>query len=447
MNMTRERFLRSVSRLVAVAQHYLSNDTSRHMAIVLGGHALRLGLGLLSSAALARGLGPTGLSTFSVVSAAMMIAVTVGDFGLSNSAVRFVAADLEDNRQSAMTTGRVFLVLKVAGGLAVVAVSLLLARPITVLLHLPAAVGPTLVGLAALGVLATSASGTVSAILQALRRFPQLVGTQTLNAALTLLLMGALFLSGRLTIGNALLVGAGTAFSAAFLGWWLLPSGWRPALRSLTPLPAQDALRLWRFGRWLWISTILAIVLSQLDLLLLNRWASSLVTGHYALALNLALKANVVNQTVHTVLLPSASALTGRRQFIGYIRQSLTRSGLLAIGLIALVPLARSFIVTVYGQAYGPSVSLFQMLIGIAIFDLVLSPLLLLAYPLNMPRQIAVAHVLRVATMVLCGSFLIPAWGGSGAVLAKLAAKLTGMLFLGGLLIVRLRRMSAAPIR
>ena len=440
MSSIREWLLHPISHLIPAIQARLSDHTSRHMAIVLAGHALRLGLGLISSAALARGLGPTKLSTFSVLSAAVAIAVSVGDFGLSISAVRFIAADQKGNRPRALATARLFFFLKLLGSLVIVVAGFFLVRPLAAILHLPVGSGPVLVGLAALVVLATSTSGAVSAILQALRRFPDLVGTQTLNAFLTVLLLGGLFLSGRLNISNALLVGAGTALAAALLGWRLLPREWRPAVPSLTPRPRQETLRLWRFGRWLWIATILTILLSQLDLLLLNRWATSEATGHYALALNLALKTNILNQTLYTVLLPSASALTGREQFTAYIRRSLVRSGLLVAGLLLVLPLARPFILTVYGAEYAASIPLFQLLIGVTVFDVLLIPLLLLAFPLNMSWQIAASHAVRVATMLFCAGLLIPAWGGPGAALAKLSAKVLGALFLGTLILVRLRR-------
>ena len=60
--------------------------------IVLSGQLFRLGLGIISSALLARSLGPAGLSLFTVVGAATGIAGTVADLGLRMSAIRHVAA-------------------------------------------------------------------------------------------------------------------------------------------------------------------------------------------------------------------------------------------------------------------------------------------------------------------------------------------------------------------
>lgn len=421
------------------------DDASRDFVQVLVGHGLQLILGLVSSAALARALGPAQLSIFAIVSAALMIAIALADFGLSNSAVRFVAADVDSRLQLAQRMARTFAVLKSTGTLVVVVATLLLAVPLAAGLGLPVGSGPSFVRLAALGIFATGCSGIVAPLLQALRRFPQLIAMQTVNSALTAILMGTLFLAGRLTVASALLVGAVTALAAALAGWGLLRPGWRQVIRLRLPLYREDARRLWHFGRWLWLSTILIIVFFQLDLLLLNRWADPTSTGHYALALNLALKAHVLNQTLHTVLLPGVSALSGRAQFAAYARRSLVRSGLLVLLLLLALPLARPFILAVYGVAYAPSVSFFYLLAGVIVVELLLSPLLLLAYPLNMSRQIAASNLVRVLAMLLAASLLIPAWGGSGAALARLVATVAGALFLGVLLLGRLRQEEVEP--
>ncbi len=437
---------RPLSRLILAAQNYLADRTSRHMVIVLAGHVLRLGLGILSSAALARGLGPSDLGTFSVLSAVMMIAVTIGDFGLSNSAVRFVAADLNEDPGQAQATARVFAGLKLLGSLVVVGVSLALAGPIAALLSLPAEIGPPLVRLAALGVLATSASGVLSTIFQALKRFSQLIGIQTLNVSLTVLFMGALFLSNRLTIASALWVGVVTALAAVLLGWWLLPAGWRAALSTWGSLRSAEGRRLLTFSRWLWVSAILSILSAQLDLILLNQWLAPALVGIYALALNLSHKVRIVNQTLHTVLLPTVSALSTREEYVDYIRRSLIRSLMLAVPVALTVVLARPFILFVYGAPYAGSVGLFRLLILLTVFELLVDPVLLLAFPMNMPRLLAAAEASRVAVLFIVGVFAIPAWGLNGAIVAKFAASICGALVKGVAIIHHLQTRPPAPV-
>lgn len=427
-----------LQRLYAQARQ--KDEADRSILTVLGGHAVSLTLGLASSMMLARSLGVEGLSIFSVIAAALAIATSVSDSGLSNSAVRHVSADLESDPLRARTTAQVFARLKLGGSLLLALLIVALSTPIAALLGLPAAEGPFFVTLAALGLLATAFSGVVSMVLRALRRFSQLVTLQLLNVGLTVALFGALFLLQRLTVANALAVGALTALAAALVGWRLQPAAWRQKPRVHAPLLGPDARRLWRFGRWLWIANMLVVAFSQLDLLLLNHLTNPQETGYYALALNLTLKASVLRQALYTVLLPRASALRGRAQVAAYIRYSLQRSALLCVPLLLLIPLAGPFITTVYGDAFAPALPLFYLLLGVTILEILGEPLLLLAFPLDMSPQIALSHAIRLAALALAATFAIPAFGGAGAALAKIVAYGLSALLLGLLIARRLRR-------
>jgi PST family polysaccharide transporter len=425
----------------------LANRTNRDLAIVFSGQALRLGLGIVSSSLLARGLGPAGLGVFSVISVWMTIAVTLGDVGVTKSAVRFIAVELLDQPEDALATGRVFTALRMAGALAVAAAILLLATPLARALGLqPLHEGRTLLALAALGVLATSLSSVPATILQALKRFPGLFATQTLNISLTVALVAALFVAGQITVASALVIGILTALAATLLGYRLLPAPWRGTLRipARPELVGPTARRLLDFGKWLWVSTLLSVVLAQVDLLLVNRYTDPQSAGYYAIALNLSLKVDILNQTLQVVLLPTVAALTTLAQMRGYLQDSLRRS-LALTGLLVLVALvARPFILVVYGASYAPAVPLFYLLLVVAAFDLLTLPVLLLACPLDAPKVIAASHLLRVAAMLAASALLIPLWGGTGAAVAKLLAKVLGALFIGiALTILWRRRLSA----
>jgi O-antigen/teichoic acid export membrane protein len=205
------------------------------------------------------------------------------------------------------------------------------------------------------------------------------------------------------------------------------------------------AQQLWRFGKWLWVSALLAVLLAKLDLLMVNRWVNTTEAGYYALALNLAVKLEIMNQTLYVVLLPAASALTSRGQMRAYLGESMRRSlGFLAL-LGAAALLARPFILLVYGPAFEPSVGLFYLLLAVVVFDLLSLPALLLAYPLDAPRMIAAYHLVMVVAMIAVGVLLIPGWGGTGAALAKLLAKVLGIIFLAVALTIRWRRNPNAP--
>ena len=68
------------------------------------------------------------------------------------------------------------------------------------------------------------------------------------------------------------------------------------------------------------------------------------------------------------------------------------------------------------------------------IFDVLLTPFLLLPLAYRQPRLLAAADGLRAVTLVLVAIGLIPIYGAFGAILARFAARLVGAgLVLGAL--------------
>ncbi|MDH3674265.1 MAG: oligosaccharide flippase family protein, partial [Anaerolineae bacterium] len=197
--------------------------------------------------------------------------------------------------------------------------------------------------------------------------------------------------------------------------------------------PGRIALRttgpsLFRFGRWLWLANIFKILINYLDFFLLNLWFGPITIGVYALALGLASRADIVNQSLYTVLIPTASALKSKRDVLAYLRRGFLRSALASLALLLLVPLAQWFIPFFYGQEFQPAVDMFRLLLGVAIFDIFALPALLLIYTFNRPELAALAEACRVVTLILAGLWLIPILGPIGAVAAKLSAKIIGVL-------------------
>jgi O-antigen/teichoic acid export membrane protein len=209
-----------------------------------------------------------------------------------------------------------------------------------------------------------------------------------------------------------------------------------------------------RTGRWLWLASSLAMLAVNLDVLVLHRWVPLSVVGSYALALNLASKADLVNQNLYTVLLPRVGSLqtddTQTGGIAAYARASLLRSGLISLGLLLLLPLAEPAIVLIYGAAFAPAAGLFRLLLGVVIFDVLTTPLVLLPLAYRRPRQLALAEALRAATLGGVALGLVPAYGALGAVAARFAARLAGAVLVLSLLWRGARapaRRSGPPLR
>lgn len=407
---------------------------------IFGGDLLRLALGFVASVLIARALDPATYGIYVVLGAVVGIAGATADFGLSTAAVKRIAAAGKADPALGHFRARVFFWLRLAAALLVSLPPLLLGAWLAPLLGLPPLAGAVpaaaLFALAMLGVPASAASGAVSTILQALGRFRAVAAILVANTALTALLAVLLWLGGRLNIVSALaLLGVGASLATLLFARRLLPATWSLAF------PTGDAARreaaaLIRFGRWLWLANILAVLALQADVLLLNRLggaasagaSAAAAVGAYGLALNLAAKVDIINRSLYTVLLPAASTLQGRADYLLYIRRGLLRSATICLLLLPAFFLARPFILFFYGPAYAPAVALFRLLLAAVVLDVVAMPLLLLAFPLNRPQWLALVDAVRLAVLLATALLLIPTHGASGAALARVAARALGIL-------------------
>lgn len=415
---------------------YLSpflDPLTRGWMSVLTGDVVRMLLGFGVSILVARSLGPGDFGLYAVLGAGAGIAGAVADFGLSSAAVKEIAPLWSRARARGRHRGLAFFWIRFALALLVAAAGILLAPLLVCLLGLPAELRPApglLLAFALLGMVATAASGVMSTLLQATGHFGRIAILLVLNTGLTLLLALALALAGRLNLVTALLVlGIAPSLVAFAAGWWLLPGTWRmrfPSRRYLQLL----AGRLLRFGRWLWLGNILAVLTLQLDLLLLNRLSVATTVGVYGLALNLATKMDVVNRSLFTVLLPAAASLKDRRGYARYLRRGLLRSGLLSLLLLPASWLARPFILVFYGAEYAAAIPLFRLLLLAVAVDMFAMPFLMLAFPLQRPRWLAATEGLRALSLFLTGITLIPAIGPTGAAAARIVARVAGFLLI-----------------
>jgi O-antigen/teichoic acid export membrane protein len=402
------------------------DPVTRGWAVVTSAGVLRLGFGFVASLLIARALGPADFGVYAVLAATVAIVATLAEGGLTEAAVLRISAIWPSDGPVAALRTRAFFWLRLGTSIVVVGVSCALAGLLADRVLNDVDTG--LVRLALLGIVATAASGALSAALQATHRFGRMSSLTLINAALTAALAVGLAAIGRLNLLTALIVlGIGTSlvtFGAATL---MLPEGWNLRLPTADQLKAE-ARALFHTGRWLWLASMFAMLTANAEVLLLNRWSALPLVGAYALALSVASKADIVNQSLYTVLLPGVANHDVRSRPRGYLRRGLIRSGAIALGLLVLVPLAEPLIVLIYGADFAQAAVYLRLLLGVMIFDVLVTPLLLLPLAYRQPKLLAAADASRAVTLVFVAVALIPGFGPFGAVAARFAAHVVGAL-------------------
>lgn len=412
--------------------HRLGGGTTaaeaRRLGVTLGGYAGRFGLTFGASILIARWLGPAGYGAIALVAAAFAIVDTIGDAGLTYAAIRAVSRALSIDQDNARRLARAYLGLGLAGNALAALGGVALAGPIAQALLGRPDLEPYL-RLAFLGLVPAAISGYVAVVIQSMQEFGRLARLQIVSSAGYL--AGVLLLAtfGQLSVASIVLLGAVTPLLAVAYGARRLPAGWLGPT-GLLSRPVRTAWReLFGFSRWLWISAILSLLAAQLDLLLVGHWAGAATVGLYALAFNLSLRLDVLNQARFTVLLPAVSTLRTPGDVHRYIRRNVAWGAGLSLPCLAGALLARPLIELFYGADFVEAAPIFQVLLVGVIFDLITAPLVLLAFPFEAPKVLAASDGIRVAVLFALSAVLIPVAGPLGAAAAKLAAKLAGTIF------------------
>src|SRR5579872_5122701 len=162
------------------------DPVTRGWAVVTSAGVVRLGLGFVASLVIARALGPAAFGMYAVLAATVAIVATLAEGGLSEAAVLRISAAWPADTVAAQQRARAFFWLRLGMVSAVVAVGCGAASLVRAFL-LPD-VDDGLIRWALLGIVATAASGAVSAMLQATGAFGRMSSLTLINTGLTALL-------------------------------------------------------------------------------------------------------------------------------------------------------------------------------------------------------------------------------------------------------------------
>src|SRR5260370_3922054 len=206
---------------------------TRGWAVVTSAGVVRLGLGFIASLVIARALGPTDFGVFAVLAATVGIIGGLAEGGLTEAAVLRISAVWAGDRPTTIRRSQAFCWLRISLAAVVVGAGCLLAGAVSrQLLN----VDESLLRWALLGIVATAASGALSAMLQATGSCGRMSSLTLTNTGLTAIFAIGLALLSRLDLLAALiLLGIGTSLATFFVGLTMLPMG----LTLLPPSPGQ----------------------------------------------------------------------------------------------------------------------------------------------------------------------------------------------------------------
>jgi O-antigen/teichoic acid export membrane protein len=408
----------------------------RFSTVAAGSAVARLSA-FLVTVILARALGPVRFGDFSLFFALLV------PFSF---ATQFI--DVTYVRQANTPGGadRVVL-LRASLGLKMIIVGLLMAfsYPIGFLLAHYAFSRPELALPLAGAVVAGSLIGVstlwASMYLAAQRYLPFSILNSVFYLAVLAVLVPVFIAEANLTANVSYVIFVAAAVAVAAVAFERL---WRTTRR--VPMDRRTLSTITSFGKWLIIANIVDVVGQRLDLIAVAHYVTTAEVGLYSAALRIAVIASLLTSALSGFLLPRvAGALATQRSLQAYVRESLSISALIVVGVGLLWALAPLLARELFGGSYAGAANLTRIILLGTLLNAVSTPMASLLLAEDVPRRVVRFGLGRVVVILAVTVALAPGYGARGAAWAFAAAEAFALVYAGSFVIRQWRTLSDDP--
>ncbi len=391
----------------------------RDTAYLVGGNVFKLALGFLTSALIFRSLGPNDAGRLTLVLSVIGLLSIIGEFGLRDAAVNYIARFLSNTPDKAPAVARTFFLCRILLAAVASASGIIAAGFIAARFYPEARVGD----LIRLGAFSLFTSGLLAfslVILEAQQNFRLLSALSAIQALIRAALVALLFLASEVNLYSLLLLEAFVPLLVFLYSVRRLPRDFlmlrRPVFESLGTLV--------HFTKWIAVAAFASAIFSKLDVLMLSYYRAPPEVGFYAVALALVSRMDIVKNAVLTTAFPDACRCVERAELRAFVFQSLKLSALASLALLPLFVFGGILIESLYGADYHNAIAAFYPLLAAFLIGLNAGPPAFILYPLNHPRWIAASDLVQLTFNIAINFILIPPLGILGAAWGVLLTRL-----------------------
>lgn len=406
----------------------LGSSTTKDTLISLGGIGSVAGIGMIFTIVAARYLGPQSFGLYSALSAVVTLLSSMGDMGISAAMVNFLPK-VKNDRQVLISVSFWFqLIISVLISLALIAVSPAHQYLVPGTNSWQFIVIGFLTGIYVL-------QGFAIGVLNAEKKFLEVSLVQGMDSAIKMAITVALVTQKSFNIELAFVGNIVSCLVSVIYGL-------KHEYKNIRPIfPRQQLAEIFIFAKWIALSRTFSVVISRVDVLMLNALANSFQAGIYAAASRISLLFALLVSSLGGVVAPRFSSFKSKTEITSYLKKvTLMVSGICLLMLMTVL-LADPIIRSVFGVKYLLAVPVFQA-ITIAMIPFLFSVVTTqpLIYSFNQPKFFAATTVIQVVSLVALDYFLIPIYGAFGPAIAMGLTNVLVLVLTGGRLIYLLRK-------
>jgi O-antigen/teichoic acid export membrane protein len=409
-------------------------------------------VGLVTSALVARGLGPAGVGEYALIISIPTLVIGLSDLGIGQTAIRYASkAASNADTEGLFSVLRWAFRLRMIFVLIFIGIFFLLAPFIAGYIWHMESLSP----LIRLGLL-IAIFGVISHIpmiyFQSLKRFK-------VNSVLSILqtfiiFTGILILAwyNKWSLELVLIVTIIANFFNALVFTFAVPKNAFIKLKSVNGNMKEKINHLWKapplkygkenlenseihsFAFYMLISTVIVMITAQADIWLLGYFVDKSLVGIYNVAKNYTLPLVMLLTAVSTALWPRASAIITHHESVTMLKTTFKFSLLAAFGGIFYAIIAPLTIPWIFGSQFSTGILLGQILCFRYCIAILICPIGIIGYNFGIIRFYTLVNIIQFIAVISISILLLPVIGPMGSALALIANEIIGASLLGFIL-------------
>ncbi|MDI6704113.1 MAG: oligosaccharide flippase family protein [bacterium] len=186
--------------------------------------------------------------------------------------------------------------------------------------------------------------------------------------------------------------------------------------------------KIFRFGKWLVLSTILYSFYQRADILILSHFADKDTVGIYAVAVRMVSLLSLITLSISIISNPKVSKVKSLSGLKTYLTKSF-RTFLLLLPPLSIVILLRTPLIKLFfGDKYQQAGSIFMVLAIAYVLIMFYTPGLYSFYTLNKPYLVFIVTLVSAISLILFSYLFIPSLHYLGAAISVLGSAFTGAI-------------------
>lgn len=401
----------------------IKSKTLQDLLKVLSGNVVAQGIGFLTIIIVSRDLGPEQYGIFSLLLAIFTVATQVSDFGVSTSYVKYVSENLSKVKEIFVTV----ILSKVVLSFVVIS-TLYFSSGLISDFFFESREYQGLIKIIALAIIFHAFFAVIVSHFQAVQNFKFFAYLKIAHNFLKLIsvIIIAFAFSQEKHLEYFILT---YAFVVVTLILAISLKNYR-LFRYIKQFDFNYFIQIYKLGFWVFLSSLAVMVIMRLDIMMLQKMSTSLETGYYSVAMNLAMIFPLITASIVTTLLPKMDEFLKNHTVKEYIIKVLSKTKYVIAILIVMELLSPFVIKLLFGEQYIESISVFQILLVAFTFGVIINPISLVMYSINKAYLLTVMNWVQLPLNYFVNIWLIPLYQADGAAISTVGLRVLGGIYI-----------------